>query len=189
MSKRTKKMLADAFLNQLKTKSFKKITISDITSACDMTRMAFYYHFEDIYALVDWIFCEIIESSVSKDPSVDTWQNDYLNVFIAMRDKKVIIEKIWKSVDLINIEKMLVRLTHSLIDPVIDEKAKGKMLNEIDKKMISDFYIYALVGSLMRWATSGMKDEPNVVVDRLGLIINGTLEKAINTIDEKNRLS
>ena len=182
-------MLADAFLNQLKTKSFKKITISDITSACDMTRMAFYYHFEDIYALVDWIFCEIIESSVSKDPSVDTWQDDYLSVFLAMRDKKVIIEKIWKSVDLINIEKMLVRLTHSLIDPVIDQKSEGKTLSDTDKKLVSDFYIYALVGSLMRWATSGMKDEPRVVVDRLGLLINGTLEKAIHTIDEKNRLS
>ena len=182
-------MLADAFFEQLKTKPFKKITISDITSACDMTRMSFYYHFEDIYALVDWIFCEMIESSVSEKQSVETWQDDYLRVFLAMKEKKSVIDKIWKSVDLVNIERTLVKLTYRLIYPAIEEKFADKSLTETDKKIVSDFYIYALVGSLMRWATSGMKDDPEIVVNRLGLLMNGTLGNAVSSINDKNHNS
>lgn len=35
-------------------KPLDKITISDITSDCGISRMAFYYHFKDIYDLVEW---------------------------------------------------------------------------------------------------------------------------------------
>ena len=35
-------------------KPLDKITISDLTTDCGISRMAFYYHFKDIYDLVEW---------------------------------------------------------------------------------------------------------------------------------------
>ena len=39
-------------------KPLNKITINDITEDCGVNRMTFYYHFKDIYDLVDWILAE-----------------------------------------------------------------------------------------------------------------------------------
>lgn len=53
MSNITKKQLEEALKQCLLQKSFDKITISDLTEACGISRMTFYYHFKDIYDLVE----------------------------------------------------------------------------------------------------------------------------------------
>ena len=35
-------------------KPLSKITVTDITEDCGISRMTFYYHFKDIYDLVEW---------------------------------------------------------------------------------------------------------------------------------------
>ena len=54
MSQVTKKALAAALKDQLLKKPLHKITINDITEECGINRMTFYYHFKDIYDLVEW---------------------------------------------------------------------------------------------------------------------------------------
>ena len=52
----TKRALAAALKELMETKSFSKISVSDICAACDMNRKSFYYHFKDKYDLVNWIY-------------------------------------------------------------------------------------------------------------------------------------
>ena len=54
MSNTTKQALEASLKKVLLQKPLDKITISDITSDCGISRMAFYYHFKDIYDLVEW---------------------------------------------------------------------------------------------------------------------------------------
>lgn len=54
MSSITKQALEHALKNLLLKKPFHKITINDITEECGVSRMTFYYHFKDIYDLVEW---------------------------------------------------------------------------------------------------------------------------------------
>ena len=44
----TKKALSEALKEALKTKPFKKITVSELIEACNINRKTFYYHFADI---------------------------------------------------------------------------------------------------------------------------------------------
>lgn len=53
-SQNTKKMLANTLLSLMKKKSLSKITISEIVKECQINRKTFYYHFEDIYELLEW---------------------------------------------------------------------------------------------------------------------------------------
>ena len=52
----TKKTLAESLKKIMEKKSFSKITVSEIISDCGFNRKTFYYHFEDIYALLKWTF-------------------------------------------------------------------------------------------------------------------------------------
>lgn len=56
MSNITKKALASSLKKILSKKEFNKITINDITEDCGVNRQTFYYHFKDIYDLLEWIY-------------------------------------------------------------------------------------------------------------------------------------
>ena len=58
MSDLTKKALAEALKNRLSKTTLKNITIKDLTDDCGLNRQTFYYHFSDIYELMEWIFVD-----------------------------------------------------------------------------------------------------------------------------------
>lgn len=58
MSQITKRALEASLKNLLLQKPLNKITINDITEDCGINRMTFYYHFKDIYDLVEWACLE-----------------------------------------------------------------------------------------------------------------------------------
>lgn len=53
LPRNTKKALADSLKDLLRTRPLSKVTIADITEGCGINRMTFYYHFRDIYDLVE----------------------------------------------------------------------------------------------------------------------------------------
>ena len=50
-----KEIIAEAVKTLLMEKGVKKLTVKDIVNECQITRQAFYYHFEDIPALFNWM--------------------------------------------------------------------------------------------------------------------------------------
>ena len=50
---RTRKLIMDAFIELSGKKEFKDITVKDITTEAMINRANFYYHFEDIYDLLE----------------------------------------------------------------------------------------------------------------------------------------
>ena len=50
-----KEIIADAVEKLLFDKKVKRLTVKDIVAECNITRQAFYYHFEDIPELLRWI--------------------------------------------------------------------------------------------------------------------------------------
>ena len=52
MANSTKKALEVSLKKLLKDKPFDKITIADLTGDCGISRMTFYYHFQDIPDLI-----------------------------------------------------------------------------------------------------------------------------------------
>ena len=54
----TKQALEESLKKLLLVKPLDKITINDLTNDCGISRMAFYYHFKDIYDLVEWACIE-----------------------------------------------------------------------------------------------------------------------------------
>ena len=50
-----KESIAEAVHTLLMDQHVKKLTVKDIVNECQITRQAFYYHFEDIPALFRWV--------------------------------------------------------------------------------------------------------------------------------------
>ena len=52
----TKDQLAAALKTILAVKPIERITIRDIVEICGVNRQTFYYHFEDVYDLLEYVF-------------------------------------------------------------------------------------------------------------------------------------
>ena len=57
-SELTKKAINQAFLDILAEKPLEKITVRDITERCGINRNTFYYHYQDMPALIEEIVTE-----------------------------------------------------------------------------------------------------------------------------------
>lgn len=77
----TKQALEASLKNLLLKKPLDKITIHDITTECGISRMAFYYHFKDIYDLVEWSCYEDAKRALQGKKTYDTWQEGIRQIF------------------------------------------------------------------------------------------------------------
>ena len=91
MSEVTKRALEQSLKNLLLKKPLTKITINDITEDCGINRMTFYYHFKDIYDLVEWSCLEDARKALEEKKTHDTWQEGFLNIFEAVLANKPFI--------------------------------------------------------------------------------------------------
>ena len=186
MSAFTKKAIIASFTKLLKDRPFDKITITDITEDCGIARMTFYYHFQDIYDLVDYVIEEKLLASVNKSFTYETWQQDYTAVFEAALKEKSFFAKIFSSIDLRRIEFYLSDIAREYIYKIIDEQAQRMRLSPSaeNRQMLCDIYCYCVVGLLLNWISTGMKEEPHGYVTRFYNIMRGTLKASLENARE-----
>ena len=179
MSQVTKRALVASLKNQLLKKPLDKVTISDITDDCGISRMTFYYHFKDIYDLIEWAFEEEASRILEGKKDYDTWQEGYLRIFEDLNANKPFIMNVYRSISREKVENYLYRITYDLLIHVINEKAKGMNVRDEDKKFLANFYKYAFVGLVLDWIKHDMKGEPKQIIDRLDRVIHGSVTAAL----------
>lgn len=64
---RTRKLIMDSFIALSSKKEFKDITVKDITTEAMINRATFYYHFEDIYDLLEKVLSEVLLVNLNDD--------------------------------------------------------------------------------------------------------------------------
>lgn len=180
MSQITKRALEESLKRMLLKKPLDKVTISDIAEDCGINRMTFYYHFKDIYDLVDWCFDENAAKAIAGKKTYDTWQQGFLQIFQAVLENKPFIMNVYHSVSREQVEIYLYKLTYNLLIGVVEEKAVGMTVREEDKNFIADFYKFAFVGLMLDWIKDGMKKDPQLIIDRLGILTHGDFTRALN---------
>ena len=180
MSQVTKYAIEASLKKLLLQKPLDKITISDITEDCGISRMTFYYHFKDIYDLVEWICLEESRRALEDKKTYDTWQQGFLQILEAVRDNKPFILNVYHSISREQIELYLYKLTYDLLINVVEEKSQGMSIRPEDKQFIADFYKYAFVGLTLDWVRHDMKEDPQVMIDHLTKLVTDNITTALD---------
>ena len=158
MANTTKQALEESLKHMLLKKPLDKITIRDITEDCGVSRMAFYYHFKDIYDLVEWACIEDASKALQGKKTYETWQEQ--------------------------MERFLYQLTYGLIRGVVEEQSRGTAVSEEDKSFIAEFYKYSFVGVMLDWIRQGMTDDPQVLTGKISAAMRGSIANAIRNFSE-----
>lgn len=96
----TKEKIAAAVKSLMRQKSIRKISVQDIMDETGMKRQSFYYHFQDIYNVIEWICSRelIYKIDVEQETSFEEWLRDLMETIEADRCfyKKVASEIEWR---------------------------------------------------------------------------------------------
>ena len=180
MSQVTKRALEQSLKNLLLKKPLTKITVGDITEDCGINRMTFYYHFKDIYDLVEWSCLEDAKRALEEKKTYDTWQQGFLQIFKAVQENKPFILNVYRCVHREQVEKYLQPLVDQLLLNVINEEAAGITVRDEDKQFIAQVYSYMFIGLMLDWIKDDMREDPQQIVVKLSKLIKGSVSVALS---------
>ena len=182
VSQVTKRALEQSLKNLLLKKPLTKITINDIAEDCGISRMTFYYHFKDIYDLVEWVCLEDAKRALDNKKTHDTWQQGLLQIFYAVRENKPFVMNVYHCVDRAQVEKYLRPLTDDLLMGVIEEESQGKTIRQEDKQCVAQVYSYVFIGLMLDWIRDDMKQDPEVLVKKLAAVLQNAFAEALDRL-------
>lgn len=150
-SMNTKRTLSASLKKIMEHKKFSKITVSEIIADCGVNRKTFYYHFEDIYALLRWTFeqetMEVIKSfDLLQNPKeAITFAADYVD------KNSHILNSAYDSIGRDQLKRFFLSDFYGIIVSIIEgvEAEHQNTLPEDFKKYLASFYTSALTGILI----------------------------------------
>lgn len=152
-SMNTKKSIAEALKRAMVKKPLSKITVSEIIRDCGINRKTFYYHFEDIYALLKWMFeQEAIEIVKNFNLCVD-YEEAIGFVIDYVDENQHIINCAYDSMGRDEMKRFFyadfIEVTTSII--TTSEQIMHVELDANYKNFVCEFYTEALAGMLLNW--------------------------------------
>ena len=169
----TKKIIREEFIKILNERPLNKITVKDIASACDINRNTFYYYYTDIYAILSEIFQ--IELQIVIDEYNDTlsWEESFIVAAKFSLQNKTAIYNVYNSMQKEELEDYLFNVSGNIMSRYVEKVSDGISASSGDKKLIASFYQCALTEMVLRWIASGMKEDPDTIVRRIGQLFDG----------------
>ena len=171
----TKRALEASLKKLLLRKPLNKI--SDITEDCGVNRMTFYYHFKDIYDLVDWILMEDAAEALEGLQDFETWSGALREMLEKVQANRVLVLNVYRSVSREQVEQYLYKMLDPLLRIFVERL--NIPVKEEDKQFIIDFYKYGFVGLALEWIRRDMKADPAIMAERLNTIMQGDLKRAL----------
>lgn len=168
----TKKALAQSLKELGSTKILDKITVADITNYCGVNRQTFYYHFNDKYELLNWIYTEDLFKPLTKDLDFFNWGDKLVGLLKYMKNMKPFFMNTIKSSNNFFAEymdKVLIELMHK----AIKDLDVYNHLGEKEKDIYAGFFAYGLTGVIVDWTMAGMKEDEEELSKTLqSMVIN-----------------
>ena len=180
MLKNSKEIFAESLKKMLEKEPLDHVTVKDIVEDCGVSRQAFYYHFKDIYDLVEWIFVEEASAALANNRDIDTWQQGYCHVLMRLRDNKNLVINAYRSISREYLETFMYNALFHVIYPVVEEQAEGMNVENKHKEFIAHFYSLAVVAMGLDWVRTGMKEDPEEIAGQVAMLVKGDFKKALN---------
>ena len=175
----TKNMIIEVFIQMLNEHPLNKITVKDIVKACEINRNTFYYYYTDIYAVLSEIFEMELQTVIDEYNDTLSWEESFLTAAKFALENKTAIYHVYNSMEREELENYIYNVSGNVMIGYVEKLSKDIPASEEDKKLIATFYQCALTEMVLRWIATGMKEDPDITVNRIGELFDGTVALAL----------
>ena len=177
----TKKTLAASLKKAMQKKPLSKITVSEIITDCGVNRKTFYYHFQDIYALLKWMLEEEAIEVVKQFDMLVDYREAILFVLDYVKKNKHLLccaydgmgrdemKRFFYS-DFIGITREIIRNT---------EQQLGIQAEEQFEEFLAHFYTEAIAGMLIDEFNNKEGHDPEKVVEYFTRVLKNSLPSVL----------
>lgn len=162
----TKRALAKSLKELCQYRNFEKISINDLTNKCGLNRQTFYYHFQDKYDLLQWLYYDELFANIENIITFDNWDQCLLKVLVKIHQEKEFY------INTINTNEQyfyqdLFNLAQKCFYDAITKLDSNYSVSTQEKNFFSEFYAYGISGTVLHWIKTNMKIEPVKLAQKL----------------------
>lgn len=183
MANFTKKAVIDTFIEILNKKPLSKITVTEIIKTCGINRNTFYYYFEDIYSLVDYLFHTEIQKLQEITDISDSLSDECEIVLEFLKNNRTALIHVYNSTNRDQLERYLYKALEKAMLDFMKQCFKGIDVSEDDIQFLACYHKYAIVGFLINWLADENDEELISLLKRISSLteesIRNHLKKSI----------
>ncbi len=181
MSQLTKNAIVETTVRLSQSRPINKITVRDIVEACGITRNTFYYHFHDIY--------EVLECAIEIELSNlrEAWGSDPHEALYSLLKFCISYKRVWnnlyRAVGHDQLSVYISKQVKAILGAHIAATPGADRLDQKDLSLISVLCEEMFVGVFFRWlrtdVTPMSDEELHAFSNRVLLLFEGHLQAAI----------
>jgi len=179
MAQFTKRAIVESFVGLLNRKPLDKITVKEIVDDCGINRNTFYYHFEDIHALLTFVIDNEVERVIAEHSDVESLEKSFIEAAHFALSNRRAVYHIYNSVSREELERYLNGIASDVVGRLVESRDPNQAVTREDKEMIVHFYKCGLVGIVTAWISRGMKDDPEQLIHSLCELLDGGMTAAL----------
>lgn len=180
-SLQTKRALAASLKKLLAHKSFSRITVTEIIEDCGLNRKTFYYHFEDIYALLRWMLEQDLLTVILSFDLTENYEQALVYALDYIEKNQQLLYCIFHTFGHDEMKHLFYRDFAQLVNSIIcgSEKKLGLYLDEDFHKFLECYYTGALAGILVAVFEKAYVADRQQLIDNISLIFRASLPTLI----------
>ena len=172
----THKAIMRAFGEMLEEMPFDKITVTALVKRCDISSNTFYYHYRDIYDLLDaWFHLELGRFT---GESTD-WHTSTKAVMRECQAHPAKIYHVFNALSRDRMEQYVFSLTDDTFFRLVQQRTENSGLPQERVEEIAAFCRYAYVGFFLQFLWNRMEADIDRSVDRLGELMTAFVRSAM----------
>lgn len=176
MANSTQNIILKTFEDMLERMPFERITVTALIKECNIGRNTFYYHYEDIYALLDDMLIKTLGQYTVQN---EDWKHVMKSLLYTCRDNKKKVDHVFHSMSRDRLEHYVFDRTDSAISVYVHEMAEARKVDSKRAEVVADIVKYSIYGFILRFFRNGMKADIEESVDELGIFFDELLDKML----------
>lgn len=181
MTQRAKAAIIKSFKELLTKQSIDKETVKEVCQHCNVNRQTFYYYFTDIMDIFKYVFFNELSRDIAQNRTFETWEGGFLATMNYLKNNTKMVLHVYYSSYWPEANAFFSTLSDKLMLDVVDECIEnlGVVISEKNKYFIINFYRRVFNGLFVDWVNEGMEDEPQIMLEKLLLMISGSIPRSV----------
>lgn len=168
MANYTHKAILQTFGEMLTEMPFEKITVSALVARCEISSNTFYYHFQDIYDLLDEWMDEQKKKYFQETRHIEDWAGQIKLLLHKIQEEPERVQHIFYSISRERMENYVFNSVETWFYEGVKKRAETiPGMTEEKIRRIAEFYCYSFSGFFLKFLWDHMKADVDEGVDSI----------------------
>lgn len=181
----TKKALVASLKKIMQTKPLDKISIREIVEDCGVNRKTFYYHFQNIYDLVNWMFEEEAIEVVKQYNLITNYEDAIRFSMDYIEENSHVVHSALDAVGRDELKKFFYNNFVGTMRSIVDQLSEGMNVPNDYKEFLINFYTESFASLLIDWIRNRKDRDKEKYIKYISLTLFSTIRPDLERANQE----